>query len=111
MNYRQYFEQHPEESTCFCECYADKTEQYFLVMYDGEPSLIKWPGGTADVTPRHCDENEDLKAFSLAVNNGYYLYHGWTDEHIALDVMHHIGCASCPFRDSCSVMDEEMEDE
>ena len=110
MTYLEYFNQHPTETLDWCKCYTDKSGEYFLVMYDGEPSLIKTPSGTKDVTPRHCGDDSGMHDFAIAVNNGYHCYHGWTDAYIALDVMHEVGCASCPFRDGCQVMNEEKED-
>ena len=109
MKYLEYFEQHPEENLSWCKCYANKDEDHFLVMYDGEPIRIETPVTCKDIRMNRI-ECEDLKDFALSVNNGYHCYHGWTDEDIALDVMHEIGCGSCPFRHECEAMHEEMED-
>ena len=110
MTFLEYFEQNPNKNMISCIPYADKTEEYFLIMFDGEWEEAKTPNGTYHRYDGTLTEAVK-KSFAMAVNNGYYCYHGWTDEHIALDVMHEIGCAACPFRHDCQPMYEEWEKE
>ena len=107
MTYRDYFEQHCDQNIGWCKPFTDKNEEYFLIQYDGEIISAKTPAGiyhrydgtlTADT----------MESIARAVNNGYYCYRGWTDEHVALDVMHEIGCAQCPFHDTCEAYNEEV---
>lgn len=109
MTYRDYFDKHQDENLSWCKPYVDKTGDYFLLMYEGECECVVTPHGT------FCRYNGTLtddimEEFAKAVNNGYYCYHGWTDEHIALDVMTEVGCAACPLNSQCDPMFEEYEE-
>lgn len=108
MTYREYFDKHETENMNCCRPFQDKTGDYTVIIYGGEMELASTPSG------RYFRYNGTLtdaikEDIAKAVNNGYYCYHGWTDERIALDVMHEVGCSGCPFRDDCEMMNEEME--
>lgn len=103
-----YFEEHDGENLSWCKPYTDTSGDYWLVMHDGEPEQIDSPSMTTD---RWSRVNEvQLELFAREVNPDYDLYSGWSDHHIALDVMHETGCFHCPFFDECQVMGERMED-
>lgn len=107
MTYRDYMIDHSTEDLSWCKPYEDKTGDYRLVMYEGEPSSIATPERIAfryDGTLT----DELLEAFARAVNPDYETYQGYTDLEIALGTMHPVGCASCPHFDECGAMGEEM---
>lgn len=95
------------ENFSFCKpCYNDSGD-YALVMFDGELSAIKTP----DLVAYRYDgtlTDEVMQQFAKAVNPNYDLYSGYNDIHIALEAMHPVGCAYCPFKDDCEIMGEEI---
>ena len=112
MKYRDYMEVHCDENLDWCKPYvSDKSDEYCLIMYDGEPDAVIMPDGTfyrynGSLT------DEVMEAFARAVNSDYDLHSGYDDWLIALRAMHEVGCASCPFSDDCEAMDEQYgEDE
>ena len=109
MTYREYLEAHEDENFSWCKPYANKDEDCFAVMYDGAIERVVSP----DMEAQRYDgslNGEAMEAFARRVNPSYDLRSGWSDEHIALEVMHEIGCFNCPFKDDCEAMDEEMEE-
>ena len=111
MTYREYFEEHEDENLSWCKPYFDESGEYYINMYDDIVEAV--------ITPktkiiRVYDSNNTLDdvvtEVAKAVNPDYYLYSGWDDLHIALDAMHECGCASCPFKDDCEAMGEEMQE-
>lgn len=111
MTYREYFEEHEDENLSWCKPYFDESGEYYINMYDGIVEAV--------ITPkvkiiRVYDLNNTLDDIvtevAKAVNPDYDFYSGWDDLHIALDAMHECGCASCPFKDDCEVMGEEIQE-
>ena len=78
-----------------------------LVMYDGELSSIMSPTREA-FRYNGTLTDEVLEQFAREVNPDYDLYTGWSDLHVALEAMHPVGCASCPWCEDCEAMYEEM---
>ena len=111
MTYREYFQQHEEENISCCRPFTDDSETYYLIQYDGEIESAKTPDGTYHRSPVYGQrlDGSVIESIARAVNEQYDNYSGWTDEHIALEAMHEIGCAHCPFRDECEAMNEEMD--
>ena len=107
--YREYMEEHDGENLSWCKPYSDDSGEYKLIMYEGivdsisAPTIEAWRWNdtlTAEV----------LRDFARAVNPDYNEYKGWTDEHIALEVMHPIGCSACPWFGDCEAMGEETDE-
>ena len=109
MTYREYFEEHENENLSWCKPYLDKSEEYCIVMHDGEVNGVVTPqmeairgwSGTQDIEDAVAD-------IAKHINPDYDCYSGWDDLHIALDAMHEWGCASCPYKEECDAMGEEM---
>ena len=109
MTYREYFEEHDDENLSWCKPYANDEEDCFIIMYEGDAGGIVTP----DVEAIRCEgtiTDDLLEALARKVNTNYDWYSKWSDLHIALDAMHECGCASCPFKDDCDAMGEEMEE-
>ena len=111
MTYREYFEEHENENIGWCKPYFDESEEYCIVMGGGSVASIDTPD---ERIIRGLDPNrtldEAITKIAKAINPDYDLYSGWPDIIIALETMHKGGCASCPFKDDCDVMGEEMEE-
>lgn len=105
--YREYFIKNDDENLAWCKPYEDETGNYKLVMHDGEPLGIMTPDREAF---RYDGSLTDdlMESFARAVNPDYDYYKGYSNVHIALDAMHEIGCASCPWFDDCEPMGENM---
>ena len=99
------------ENMYWCKPFVDKTGEYFLIQHDGEIKSAKTPDGSFHICHGDFASEQAMQKFAFAVNNGYYCYHGWTDESIALDAMTETGCLSCPFRHECESVNEEIEEE
>lgn len=109
MTYREYFEVHGDENINWCKPYTNNTESSFIVVYDGDAMAISTP--TLEAHRYDGSLNDDvLHRFAKRINQHYDVYHGWDDLHIALEMMHEVGCINCPFKDDCDVMGEEMEE-
>ena len=108
MTYMEYFKEHDTENIGWCKPYADKAEENWLIMYEGIAETIITPMQTLYRYIGTLTE-QAMAEFAITVNNGYHCYHGWTDEEIALDTMHEMGCAYCPLREQCEAMYEEIE--
>ena len=107
MKYTEYMKLHESENLSWCKPYTDETGKYVLVMCDGKPSSMHSP--SQEVFCHNGTLTDDaMKQFAREVNPYYDLYNGWDDCHIALDAMHEVGCASCPWRENCEAMREEM---
>ena len=109
MTYRDYMNDHDTEHFTWCCPYSDETGDYKLVIYDGEINAVSTP----DTIAHRYDgtlTDEVLEQFARAVNPYYDDYKGWDNLHIALEVMHEIGCSGCPFNADCEALDEEMSD-
>ena len=109
MTYREYFEAHKDENLSWCKPYFDKSGEYCIVMYDGgEPLSVVTPNREAHRYEESLDSL--VTEVAKAVNPDYDDHSGWSDLHIALDAMHECGCTSCPFKDDCEAMGEEMQE-
>ena len=79
-------------------------------MYDGEPNSIIVSG----VTVHKCEGYDLFRLFlnklARKVNPYYDDYKGFSDEHIAMEKMHPVGCAHCPFLDECDAACEEFDE-
>ena len=110
MTYREYMEKHPDKNFCWCKPYVNNEETHYLIVYDGIAEAISSPS----VEVHRCDGSiqfdEWMETFAREINPDYDLYHCWSDQHIALEMMHECGCCSCPFKYECEVMGEEIED-
>jgi len=109
MTYREYMESHEDENFSWCKPFTNKDEDCFAIMYDGTIDHVITPEMEAQRYDGSLND-ETLEVFARRVNPDYDLYGGWSDEHIALEVMHEIGCTSCPFKDDCEAMGEEMQE-
>ena len=111
MTYLEHFEKTGStENMSWCRPFTDDSEEYFLIQHDGEIESAKTPDGifyryNGTLTP------DVLESIAKAVNTYHDDYHGWTDEHIALEAMHELGCVNCPFRHECEAINEYMEEE
>ena len=110
FTYGDYFEEHDDENFSWCKPYTDETEDYWLVIYDGEVEQIKSPTYTTDPVNYERPDEDRVERFAREVNPDYDLYSGWSDTHIALEKMHETGCAHCPWFDECQAMGERMQD-
>ena len=111
MTYLENFElKNPSGNLSWCKPFADKNEDAFLIMYEGTAECVRTSEGALLHRYNGTLNDYTIAEFARSVNNGYYCYHGWTDENIALDVMHETGCASCPFRHECEAVNTEMEE-
>lgn len=109
MKYLEYMQNHADENFSWCKPYADESGEYKLVMHDGLLESVKSP----TITAYRYDGSltDDVKEqFAREVNPDYDLYKGWDDEHIMLDAMHPVGCASCAWFYECEAMGETMSD-
>ena len=107
MKYLEYMQEHENDNFSWCKPYANASGDYMLVMCDGELSSIKSP--TFEAFRYDGTLTDDvLERFAREVNPDYDLYSGWSDLHIALEAMHEVGCSSCPWREDCEPMGEEM---
>lgn len=111
MTYREYMDNHEDENLSWCRPYTDKSGDHSMVICDGEILCITAPdyeGWRYDGTLT----DGMLERFAREVNPDYDLFGaGWTDMDKALNAMHEVGCAHCPWRDECEAMGEEMEEE
>ena len=107
MTYLEYMKEHPTENFSWCKCYTNADETHYLVMHDGIADSISTP---STIAHRYggCDFEAELETLAREVNPDYDLYADWTDEHIALEAMHEIGCWHCPFRNECEAMGDDM---
>jgi len=115
MTYLEHFEKtSSNENMSWCKPFTDRNEEYFLLMHDGEISEAKTPEGifyrrSMGYGMKLTDEV--LESIARIVNSEYDSYSHMTDENIALDAMHELGCVNCPFRHECEAVNEEMEEE
>lgn len=116
MTYRDYMMEHEDAGFEWCKIYIDKSEDYALLLYDGDLEAIMSPKGeflrtgyygtlTKELT------EEDFEEFVREVNPEYDMYSGYNDLEIALQVMHKAGCYSCPWFHECEHMGEEIDAE
>ena len=108
MKYLEYMEENQYENMSWCKPYKDKSEKYTLVVHEGEPLSIMSPTTEAHRYDGSLND-EMMEQFARAVNPDYNEYSGWSDVQIALDAMHEVGCASCPWKEDCDAMGEEMD--
>lgn len=110
MTLREYFADHEDESPDCCTPYANKGRTHFMVVYDcGSQVTISTPTMLVNLYSGSAKYDEVLEQFAREVNPDYDLYSGWSDLYIATQAMDKIGCASCPWRDDCEMMGEELE--
>ena len=109
MKYIDYMNDHEDENLSWCKPYADESGEYTLILHDGMVDAITTPDRIAYRYNGTLTE-ELMESFARAVNPDYDDYSGWDDLHIALESMHEVGCAHCPFKDDCEAMGEEMSD-
>lgn len=109
MTYLDYMNEHPDANFEWCKPYTNDAETHYLVIYDGIANSIDTPDMTAH---RYggSDFEAALETLAREVNPDYELYSGYSDQKIALDRMHEIGCWHCPFRDECEAMGEDLDD-
>lgn len=115
MTYREYMENHPEENLSWCRPYRSENGRVSLsynsgriesAMIDGEEIHIGWAKKDQselwERVARASIEDEAL----LDVETRRY---SWRE--IALmDGLVECGCASCPWKDTCDAMSEEIEE-
>lgn len=117
MKYREYMEEHPEENVTWCKPYTDDKGNA-LVMWEGEPLVIlmddgrEYWRGKYDWEYREQNRLDDqaVEAFARHLDPDYSPARGYTDTQIILQNLRECGCASCPFREECELMDEEIEE-
>lgn len=111
MTYREYMEEHPEENLSWCKPYRDDSGEYCLIVHDGEAEHLEMPGRVADRWDGTLTDDL-LEDFAQAINPHFedkeWIYKGWSTLHIALDVMHEVGCSECPCNSLCDAMGEEV---
>lgn len=106
MKLKDYMEQHPGENLSWCKPYTDE-DGNALIMYEGE-AIAYQINGQKHLKGGSCF---DLEQFAREINPYHDDYKGYTDEHIALEMLRECGCASCPFRDECEAMNEDLTEE
>ena len=110
MTYRDYMEEHTTENFSWCKPYTNNEETHYLIVHDGIAEAISTPS----IEIQRCDGSrlfeEWMETLAREVHPDYDFCHGWSNQHIALVVMHEIGCCNCPFKYDCEAMGEEMEE-
>ena len=102
-----YMMEHPDENMSYCKPYQDDSGAYTIIMFEGHAETARTPDG--DIYGES-NVKKSIKDIAIAVNPDYDLYQGWSDLHIALEAMHVVGCASCPYvNGECDAMMEEDE--
>lgn len=109
MKYLDYMADHPDEyADEWCRYYTDGNGRG-MIIYQGEPETVI--NGETEVCRGDKSFDSQLNQLARDVNSSYESYRGWKDHDIALDMMYGVGCADCPSKYICDLMQEEVDED
>ena len=117
MTYREYMDNHLEENLSWCRPYRSENGRVALAMNGGDIAGLEIDEKEIDVPCAFADRQAQSKLWEMAARASIEdealldietrLY-SWR-EMALMDGLVECGCGSCPWKDTCDAMSEEIE--
>lgn len=116
MTLREYFQWHPDQNMSWCKPYISDNERVVAAVNEEGIICLRIDGEdipeTRNEKGQYAISDEAIKRAAMIVNPDYADYEGYSEEEkFYRGDIHETGCAFCPWRDDCEVMDYDDEEE